>query len=301
MKIDYNLLWFEDSDAYVDSLKPRIGAYLEEFGFVPNITVRPNGKEVKELIDDNDFDLILMDYHLNVGKYGDENGNILIKRIRDHALYTEIVFYSGHSGFEDAIEKRLEGVFFSDKGGLFEKTKKIINLTIKKNQDINNLRGLFIAEAIDLAKLLDEIITIHLKIINEKTDFFKDRILDEEFFTDYQKTRLINKMLDEEIVFLNEKIQETTLKDEIRKLQDNKIKIKDSKKVFGKIIEEVIQIRNHLAHSKPSVDKKNTLICRIAGKKELVEFNGRKCKKIRQDFRKHSDNLNQIREILHNL
>jgi len=46
-----------------------------------------------------------MDFNLNIGTDGDENGNILINKIRDHKLYTEIIFYSCTPEFEDAIEE----------------------------------------------------------------------------------------------------------------------------------------------------------------------------------------------------
>jgi len=294
MKLKYNLLWFEDSDTYLDSLKPRIEEYLENLGFEPIINVKPNGNDLEELTEDDELDLILMDFNLNTGSAGDENGNVLINKIRDHKLYTEIIFYSALPEFEDAIERRLEGVFFSERRDLFEKAKKIIDLTVKKNQDINNMRGLVIAETIDLESKMDNLILTYFGSDDEKKGVC-GKILDPDFnvLSITNKMDLITKILKERIKTLETKIVELQgeQKEELRKKKESIEKLKSN---FVKLKEDVIDKRNILAHTKEDEDHKNTLISQINKKGEKIVIDDEWCKDIRKNIIKHSQLLDEI-------
>ncbi|MFZ3059687.1 MAG: hypothetical protein WA102_08095 [Candidatus Methanoperedens sp.] len=294
MNLKYNLLWFEDSETYVESLKPRIEEYLENLGFTPIIDVKPNGNDLEEMTEDDELDLILMDFNLNIGNAGDENGNILINKIRDHKLYTEIIFYSALPEFEDAIERRLEGVFFSERRDLFEKAKKIIDLTVKKNQDINNMRGLVIAETIDLEAKMDNLILTYFGSDDEKK-VVCGKILDPDFdaLSITNKMDLINKILKERIKSIETKQAELQgeQKEELRKKKQSLEKLKSN---FVKLKEEVIDKRNILAHTREDEDHKNTLISQINKKGEKIVVDDEWCKDIRKNIKTQSQILDEI-------
>lgn len=297
MKLKYNLLWFEDSETYVDSLKPRIEEYLETLGFTPTINVKPNGNDLEEMAEDDELDLILMDFNLNIGSAGDENGNILINKIRDHKLYTEIIFYSALPEFEDAIERRLEGVFFSERRDLFEKAKKIIDLTVKKNQDINNMRGLVIAETIDIEMKMDNFLLTYFGVDDEKKTVFK-KVLDPKFdvLTIKNKSDLINKICKERISSLNKKHDEL-LKEQTKEKEKIREKVECLKKLydeFKNIEKEIIEVRNILSHTKESEEQKNKLISQINKNETPIVVDDVWCKETRKNIRKHSENLDEI-------
>jgi len=293
MKLKYNILWFEDDEDWVNSVKPRVEAYLLDLGFTLEMELYESGENWEKIIDNPDINLILVDENLEKGKFWKGDGKSLIEKIRQNELYTEIIFYSGVSKVE--IAKGLEGVYLADRDNFFEKTRKIIDLTIKKNQDISNIRGLFIAEAIDIAGQMEEILSEILKMKGETLRFFVDQIVQEEFFTDYWKYKIIQRFLNQKIKSLKEQLQLSS-NNEIQ-IQAVLTQLEKVKEEFNQLEKEVIQIRNELAHAKLSPNKRNTLICR--NKEKL--FDQDKCRKIRKAFLKHHENLNKLAELIDNL
>jgi len=293
MKLRYDILWFEDDEDWVNSVKPRLETYLLGLGFTLEIELYPSGENLEKIIDNPDINLILIDENLEKGKFWKEDGKSLIEKIRQNELYTEIIFYSGVSKVE--ITKGLEGVYLADRDNIFEKTKKIIDLTIKKNQDISNVRGLFIAEAIDIAGQMEEILSKILKMKGETLRFFMDQVVQEEFFNDYWKYKIIQRFLNQKIKSLKEELQSSSNKE--KPVQAILTQLEEVKAEFNQLEKEVIQIRNELAHAKPSSGKRNILICR--NKEKL--FDQDRCKEIRKAFLKHHENLNKLAELIDKL
>lgn len=87
-----------------------------------------------------------------------DEGETINRKIREEKVYSEIVFYSSQY---EALQAKLnehfvEGIFTSSREELADKVESIINVTIKKVQDVNNLRGLIMAVA-ELDVLKEEI------------------------------------------------------------------------------------------------------------------------------------------------
>ena len=290
--MEYNILWFEDSDDYVESLKPRLEEFIEGFEFKPNFTIVPNGSNLPELLSNNSFDVILMDFNLDVESGNDGNGGLLINMIRDRGVYIEILFYSAQSGFRKHIDPYIDGVFFADRGELFEKSQIVINLTIKKSQDINNLRGLVIAESIDIESKMDEILMSYFGADDEKDAVFR-KIVDHHFnvISFKNKYDFINKICNERLKRLEEKNSDVggdrNLKGEI----DN---LKQLKKEIKRIDDEIINVRNTLAHAEEVPEKKNTLVSKINKTEKEITINDNWCKETRKDIRRQSENLGRL-------
>src|ERR1043166_1646325 len=102
MKLEYNILWFEDIKSSFDAKKNIVKAIVEDFGFIfPEPRNEINGDNI-EAIDYEDFDLIIADLNLAGTK-----GPALIDKIRNNAgIYTEVVFYS--SDGEKAVRTALQ-------------------------------------------------------------------------------------------------------------------------------------------------------------------------------------------------
>jgi len=130
MDLKYNILLFEDDSGYVDSIDGLLDDYLDDLGFKLELRVEVDGNKINELISDDKWNLILMDYNLRSSEKGDE----LIKKIRSSELYTEIIFYSEDADFEEKIKSELiEGIYFvRGRGNLIEKVEKVIDVTLKK-------------------------------------------------------------------------------------------------------------------------------------------------------------------------
>jgi len=296
MILKYKILWFEDSHTFVDSLSPRIKAHLESLEFDTNIQINPGSGDVIGLVTEYDPDLILIDYDLGEGSKGDT----FLTVIRRNELYTDIVFYSQHTDFLAKVGGLLEGAFFTERNNLYEKTCKIIDLTIKKQQDVNNIRGIIIAETIYLERKIDDFTRRYFGPDEEKRAAF-DKILDPTFgaLMLSKKCDLINHICKEKIKALTKVSDkaEQTEKVEINIKKSNLEKIMSQ---FKNIYSDIIEIRDIMAHAEESSESRNTLISRI-GKKKTIIVNDEFCKESRRNIKKHSGNLDELTTLFESL
>jgi DNA (cytosine-5)-methyltransferase 1 len=89
--------------------------------------------------------------------YGEE----FIRQIRSHNIYTEVIFYSASpsSLLWDAIHRnQLEGVFVSDRPGILQKLENVAEQRVHKVLDVNNMRGIVMAEVGDMDLLIEDIL-----------------------------------------------------------------------------------------------------------------------------------------------
>lgn len=280
MELNYNILLFEDDSDYVTSIEDLLKDYLDDLGFKLKLSVEVDGNNINELILDDEWNLILMDYNLSSSDNGDE----LIQQIRGHELYTEIIFYSEDDDFEDKIKSELiEGIYFArGRGVLIEKVKKVIDVTLKKNHDINNMRGLVIAETIDLETKMDNLILSYFGSDDEKRDVF-EKILEPKFgaLTIKKKFDLINKMCKVRLKILNGDGEDVS-------------GLTSCHSEFKKIENEIIEIRNILSHTNESTEYKNKLISKMNKKNTLIYVDFGWCIKKRKDIIRHSLNLEDL-------
>jgi cell division protein ZapA (FtsZ GTPase activity inhibitor) len=298
MRLEYGIAWFEDSKDYVESLEPQFREYLKGLGFDLELTQRADDSDLVEVIKSKDLNLILVDQNLSNQKKGAK----LIDAIRDNELYTEVVFYSQYEDFLKEIRKQFEGIFYATRDNLLEKTKKIIDLTIKKNQDISNIRGLFIAETVDATGQMEEIISKILRLGGTQLEFFVDCVVQEEFFTEMAKFKIIQRFLKQKARSLDEKIEKAT-GTEKADLSQLKTELDEAATQFKSFQTDVIELRNELAHAKKTPGKKNCLTVKNKdrGCYEDKVFNDGKCKGIRESFIKHAQNLGSLGKLLDKL
>lgn len=160
MKIKYNILWVENDQDWLESIVDEIKEFVEEHGFKFSYDI---ARDKSGIADYNKYDLILMDMNLESEPTGDE----IIQEIRNLNIYTDVVLYSA-SGI-NAIrskghEKELEGVYYSGRNEVLfiEKVRGVIMTTIRKTQDLTNLRGLVMAEVSELDVMMGDILSIYL-------------------------------------------------------------------------------------------------------------------------------------------
>lgn len=198
MRIEYRVLWFEDKPSFFSWNKQyikKLYEYLDNLWFSINIQVyhKTNEWPGERLLSSLDYislkkvnnylkpqlnalkneikkaDIILVDYELG---WIWQDGNNVIEFIRDdmHDIYTEVLFYTSKY-FSPSINKEdwlrnainRDWLYCADRDDVLkwkEKLKKIINVALKKNRDLNNLRGLVMAETSELDFLMWEIIAL---------------------------------------------------------------------------------------------------------------------------------------------
>lgn len=303
MKLKYKILWIENEKDWVESIEDQIQEYLEDLGFIYERTLI--GKEEKN-IDYNNYDLILMDLNLA----DQPNGAELISKIRNLGVYTDVVFYSARIDELKAKgkEKDLEGVYYSGRTpetSFVNKVKAVIDSTIKKVQDLDNVRGLVMAEVSELDVRMLSLIDIYYiqKGSEAKTKEFKKHLVDDiEKATrkkltssdncDKQCKHKWNGFTIQEIV--NDFEFDASRKARaIRLIIDTeKIPYKaKNKNFFEDYLQDMLNMRNNLAHCVSCIkDGKEILIT----KKGEMEFDEKKFKEIRKQIKRYNELFNCI-------
>ena len=294
MNLKYRILWIENEEDWVESIEDQIQEYLEDLGFVYERKLI--AKEEQD-ISYNDYDLILMDLNLA----DQPNGAELISKIRDLGVYTDVVFYSA-SGIDElrakGREKELEGVFYSGRTpdtAFVNRVKAVIDATLKKVQDLNNLRGLVMAEVSELDAVMDRIIPSYFNTA-EKMELFHKHITANRETTLQKSLNCTNKC---QLTWRGKDIQEIVpLLDSSQKARAIKIIIEQSRPNLyseGNFYEDymaaIITPRNELAHCKSEIRE---------GKEMLLTRKGDKCfdetffKEIRKNILKYSGIFNKL-------
>lgn len=262
MRLKYKILWIENEEDWVDSIYDQIHEHLSDLGF--EFEKKLIAKE-EESVNYDEYDLILMD--LNLAEQ--PNGAELIERIRNINVFTDIVFYSSvgiDTLREKGREKNLEGVYYSGRtpdSSFIRKVCQVIDSTIKKVQDLSNLRGLVMAEVSDLDSLMDEIIVkyyvdqslldeFHRRITKNKENNIK-KSLDNDGI-DCEKTCKLNwrqfnidKLL--KIIDSSQKVRAINILLERHKKQGTDLYQSPNDKGFvDNYLQDIIYVRNNLAH-----------------------------------------------------
>lgn len=147
MNINYNVLWIDDSDDFIESTIELIEETIADNHMVHKITTYNSFEQfIKGELENFDlevfnlYDQILVDYALS-GSTGDE----IIRSIRARNIFTDIVFYS--SNYESMIQEmrnkgQLDGVFFAKREDLTSAINSVIKKNLKREFNIANIRGL---------------------------------------------------------------------------------------------------------------------------------------------------------------
>lgn len=303
MKLIYKILWIEDQMHSIRGKKRVISNYIEnEKGFELEIKYIETFQQFKDEIGFDslkNYDLLLIDLNLDDDESAD--GNKIIESIRNNNIYTEIIFYSSH--YENLLtllkENVPEGIFTSERKQIDTKAKKIIDVTLHKIQDVNNLRGLIMAEVAELDRIKKNIIQ---KFNKEADSDFKKYIKEDVFSKikdDLTSLKCLVKVVESEFSHdeINlEELQNNFFYDSFKKSRTvNKIKSKKCNEIDFKhedYRKDVIAKRNVLAHQKEEEDADGKFLLYPNGNR--LEFTEEHCIQIRKDIKKYKNLLEQI-------
>ena len=299
MKLKYSILWFDDDKGQFESHDfDYLATEINSWGFDFNGPVYvQTAKEFTEKTPFDDFDLIVVDYDIGEdGRYGDD----FIRDVREQNIYTEIVFYTARGIdklWESVKEKRLEGVFLSSAEGIIHKVVRVAKQSVKKVVDLENMRGIVMAQVGDMDNIMKEILKIGLtqieaeqlkaiyeSFIKREKDFIKKKCGEIQQFSENLS---IEKMLD----LCDSSYPILSLAKELVKrhpdLQDFNI---------SKYDKEIIQPRNVLAHGVPESQEGGIQCFMHKGRK--FKYSEQSAKRIRKNLKKYrniyEEMLNQI-------
>jgi len=301
MRIKYNILWIENEERWLDTAKKFVSRLLDDHGFEFNPKHLKTKEEIDQLLETDPtlkkYDLILVDFQLDKG----ERGDLIIQDIRDHKIYTEVIFYSqDQPGIKKILDdKFIDGVYISHRDGaqFREKVEKVFLSTVKKAQDISAIRGLVISETSILDDKIYSIISqFFSKFPNEEQTTVRSYIFEDLVGNLEEKGKALQTALytlPNETLLLNgffDAYKKARILGRIIQLLNNNELI--SKKDFNKrYIEEIIDVRNELAHC---IEQENENGSCLVTKKGDKSFDDDACKLIRKNIREHLSHLEKI-------
>ncbi|MCK4827887.1 hypothetical protein KA005_69805 [bacterium] len=252
MRLSFSVLWFDDSEDYFDSLDLEpLKEEISTWGFCPTIDKVTTPEEFKDRSPFEPYDLIVVDRNLE----GYDDGQVFIADIRDHAIFTEVIFYTAGTASDlwDAIrEKKLEGVFVSSRNEILAKISQVGRQSIRKILDIENMRGIVMAEVGELDLLLEKIIAIGVEGLQAEQRY---RIY-KRFHENAAKQHKDHDQALSAFIEKPEVISMLTLCDSDKRWQNfNRLwkshdKLKEKERI-GDYVVEVLHPRNFLAHGRP--------------------------------------------------
>lgn len=308
MTLHYKILWIDDQiEDYIEmGIKNEFESYIELLGFIPTVECFENGTVAEQSINTKKYDLILSDYNI---EGANEQGDVLIQKIRDGGVFTEVLFYSAQPNF-DTIAKNIyrdRVSFFSLIGdesfkGFKEKVFKLIDNTISKLQELNNIRGLVMSETSELDNTVEEILFSFLTKESESSEKLKKYICESVLKSAEGNFKKAEKFCEQDIAnIVKSRLFDADKKSRaINKLIEI-VEVKEDKfqKFYERYKTDVLDTRNDLAHAKSDIiDGIDYLIITRKGEEEPIKFNQEKCIQIRQNLREYSSLLNEIRKLI---
>ncbi len=313
MRLSYNILWCEDDAEWLEETEEGVKDHLKDLGFVAQISAvrSENIEELEaELNNSSNYDLILVDYRFNDKTVGGE----FIKKIRDHNIYAEVVFYSGVSS-EDLhrviSDHKLEGVYVAQRAGepFYDKVFKVIETTVRKVLDLNSLRGIVMASTSGIDKKIFQIIkTFYNETLDDgkEKNTFREKILKrikkklEERLRNFGKVNYDDpwEYLGSTINFWSDLRIATLSKEILEQYFDAKNSKSDHNK-FYQVIEqyrETSKKRNLLAHEEEELtsDEDGKMVIKVKN----FKFDETTAKDIRKDLVEQDSMVNKFLENL---
>lgn len=292
MSLNYKILCIDDNPRTIKSKLNQVEQFLKEEGFRPEITLIENGQDIDKYLDDPLLDLIVTDYYIR-----DElNGKQLAENIRGSEKMVEIILYSQKEGTDLYKEVgALDGVYISNREGLEDKIKDVIKITIRRTQNVSNMRGIVISEAIDIENQIEDII---LAYYDTKEKELAQELLSGEGCNELSpKIQFLKDVLNMMVAELNEDIKSGD--------EDKKNKAKEMLKILEplhsiakKLKSEVCMPRNMLAHVEHVIDGGKIYLKALKGGYDDILIDSEQCKDIRQSIMKHASNLNNIKAFV---
>jgi len=311
MKLDYKILWLDDKiddfrdDEYIDE----ITEYLKNEEFNPIIHETSNQTKFYHYLNNNTYDLILTDFHLNETKDNKGiNGDNIVETVRANNIFTEILFYTAKAELEGKLKwdrisfLETENLLDDHHEEVIKKAKKLIDLTIEKFHDIVVMRGMIMNETSDLdnqkIKLIEKYINdnetetvskLKLEILDELDSHFSSKLgkINGDWKT---KDNGFKNLIKDNFVF------SSSYKIKTLGWILNQISEEDFSSAYN---EDIIAIRNLFAHVQLQEDKdaEGNLI-RKYFKKDGTSYDANYCKEIRKNIKKHKKNLKKLEQKL---
>ncbi len=288
--LKYKALWIDDTPDSAEPKMESIEEFLLEEGFVFEPVLQENADGISDYLDDPELDIIITDFNgIDVEE--------LIKKVQSLHKYIDLVLYSENPPpeFYEAA-RSIPGTYSCTREDVEDTIKKVIQNTIRRTQNVNNMRGIVISEVIDIENQVEEII---VKYFDDKGDLAK-KVLEKEDVCDFgKKIAFLNSILKKIVKDYNKKISTEKDPDVRDKLGTQKTMLQSLYNISKKLSDEVMKTRNVLAHVEQKVGNDNVPYLKSMYKEyEDINADSEWYKNTRKDLHKHSENLTSILEFI---
>lgn len=298
MKLEYKILWLDDNKKAIeeDSYSSEIEEHLREKAFIPEIVLVDHKDEFFINLDSVDFDLILTDFNLNDTDTGDK----IIQQVRNRSIFTEIMFYSAQSEIKNTIN--LDRITFLDTSkttsknhyqDVIEKAISLIDLTIKKFENIVVMRGMIMQETSSLDATIENIVNKYIVTLEEEN---KKLLLDDILINieknakeKYEKaqSKKYNKILKDNVLFSSAQKIKTLGKILIE------LKFEDFSNGYS---EDIILNRNKLAHAELTKNEQDKYC--FKSKDDEIIFDENFCRNMRKNLIDYREKIEKIQSMI---
>ena len=305
MRLEYRILWVDDQiEDYIEmGIKDELVAYLDGLAFKPEIDCFETAELAEEKLRSQEYDLILSDYNID----GSKSGKELIDHIREGAIFTEVLFYSAKPDFDEVAKNlyqdRVSYLSLINDDGFRNFRGKVIwliDLTIKKLQELNSIRGLVMAETSSLDNEIIDILTAFFTEDSENSAVLREYVIKTIVTSSKGNTKKVEKLpkmsnaeiLQERIFDSDKKARSLNKLVSLLKIEDDSLK-----EFYTNYKQDVLEVRNDLAHAKSDII--DGIECLILSRKEgdqHVKIGQDECQAIRKNLLRYSDILQKIRQ-----
>ena len=166
MKLIYNLLWFDDDPSMVRASRRSLSRMMRNKGFDIRVETKDDISDaaIEELRTSleqyNPYDIIIFDHDLGVRK-----GTDIARNLRGK-VFTDMVYYSAAplDDLRKAIfDAKVDGVFLVNKLSCVDDLMLILEDHIKKNCDLNSMRGIVLDALSEMEVKLRKHLTAKLR------------------------------------------------------------------------------------------------------------------------------------------
>jgi len=288
--LKYKALWIDDNLEAAEAKSEGIREFLEDEGFVFEPIFKEDDASIDDFLDDPELDIVITDFNLKTDVAD------LIDTIRQKLRYMDLVLYSENPPKEfQEVCRRYDGIFSCIRQEVEDTIKSVIRNTIRRTQNVNNMRGIVIAESIDIENQVEEII---VKYFDDKGDLVR-KVLEKEGVCDFgKKIAFLNSILKKIAKDYNKIISEgkSSIK---KKVQARKSALQPLYDIAKRLADEVMKPRNVLAHVEMEIGSVNVPCLKSLYREcEDIKADPRWYKETRKNLQKHSENLTSILEFI---
>jgi hypothetical protein len=297
MKLNFSILWFDDNEAYLDSLDTEdLESEILSWGFTPVIDLVSTPEDFNAHSPFEHYDLIIVDQNLE----GYPDGENFIADLRGHEVFTEVIFYTAGNASKlwDGIrDKELEGIFVTTKGNEQAKIALVGQQSIRKILDLENMRGIVMAEVGELDHQLAEILHVGISSLESEQQ--------NTIFTKFHTKMLANQSTHEKILeeFKQSPKVESMLSlcdsskqwQNFNRLKKQHAELKKDNPV-GNYEQEILWPRNFLAHGRPTKEADGSFTFSFQGKK--FAFNDEVSRDLRHTIVRYKEGFAKIFNLL---